>query len=39
MQGNHPEVLNEIDEKAELTPEIEEKIKTAIKQFEESAPY
>ncbi len=39
MQANHPDLLKEIDEKKELTPEIEEKLKAAIKQFKESAPY
>lgn len=39
MQGNHPDVLKEIDEKKEITPEIEEKLKTAIQQFKESVPY
>ena len=39
MQGSHPDTLREIDEKKELTPEVEEKIKTAIKQFKESVPY
>jgi len=39
MQGSHPETLKEIDEKKELTPEIEEKLKKAIQQFKESVPY
>ncbi len=39
MQGSHPDTLKEIDEKKELTPEVEEQIKTAIKQFKESVPY
>jgi F-type H+-transporting ATPase subunit alpha len=39
MQGNHPDVLEEIDEKKELPPELEEKLKAAIKQFKESVPY
>jgi len=39
MQGSHPDTLKEIDEKKELTPEIEEKLKTAIQQFKESVPY
>ena len=39
MQGSHPDTLKEIDEKKELTPEIEEQIKKAIKQFKESVPY
>ena len=39
MQANHPDLLKEIDEKKDLTPEIEEKLKAAIQQFKESAPY
>ena len=39
MQGSHPDMLKEIDEKKELTPEIEEKLKKAIQQFKESVPY
>ncbi|MCH7577266.1 MAG: F0F1 ATP synthase subunit alpha [Chloroflexi bacterium] len=39
MQGSHPDTLKEIDEKKELTPEIEEKLKTAVEQFKESVPY
>ena len=39
MQANHPDLLEEIDEKKELTPEIEEKLKAAIQQFKETAPY
>jgi F-type H+-transporting ATPase subunit alpha len=39
MQANHPDLLKEIDEKKELTPEIEEKLRAAIQQFKESAPY
>ena len=39
MQGSHPDTLKEIDEKKELTPKIEQKLKTAIEQFKESVPY
>ncbi len=39
MQGSHPDTLKEIDEKKELTPEIDEKLKTAVQQFKESVPY
>jgi F-type H+-transporting ATPase subunit alpha len=39
MQGNHPDVLKDINEKKEITPETEEKLKTAIGQFKESVPY
>ena len=39
MQGSHPDRLKEIDEKKELTPKIEQKLKTAVDQFKESVPY
>jgi F-type H+-transporting ATPase subunit alpha len=39
MQGNHPDVLKEIDEKKEITPENEEKLKAAIQRCKESVPY
>jgi len=39
MQGNHPEVLKKIDETKELAPELEEKLKAAVRQFKESVPY
>jgi F-type H+-transporting ATPase subunit alpha len=39
MQANHPDLLREIDEKKDLTPEIEENLKAAIRQFKESTPY
>ncbi len=39
MQGSHPDLLKEIDEKKELTPEAEEKLKAAVQQFKESVPY
>ncbi len=39
MQANHPDLLKEIDEKKELTPEIEEKLKAAVQQFKESETY
>jgi len=39
MQGSHPDVLKEIGEKKDLPPELEEKLKKAIKQFKESVPY
>src|SRR3990170_757377 len=39
MQGNHPEVLKQIDETKELAPEVEEKLKAAVQQFKESVPY
>jgi F-type H+-transporting ATPase subunit alpha len=39
MQGNHPEVLKQIDEAKELAPELEEKLKAAVQQFKESVPY
>ena len=39
MQGSHPDTLKGIDDTKELTPEIEEKLKTAVEQFKESVPY
>ena len=39
MQGNHPDVLKQIDETKELAPEAEEKLKAAVQQFKESVPY
>jgi F-type H+-transporting ATPase subunit alpha len=39
MQGNHPDVLKQIDETKELAPEVEEKLKAAVQQFKESVPY
>jgi F-type H+-transporting ATPase subunit alpha len=39
MQANNPDLLKEIEEKKDLTPEIEEKLKAAIQQFKESTPY
>lgn len=39
MEGNHPEILKGIEEKKEIVPETEEKLKAAIKQFKESVPY
>ncbi|MDP2674845.1 MAG: F0F1 ATP synthase subunit alpha [Dehalococcoidia bacterium] len=39
MQGNHPEVLKQIDEAKELAPELEEKLKAAVQQFKETVPY
>jgi F-type H+-transporting ATPase subunit alpha len=39
MDGNHPEVLKEIEEKKIMEPATEEKLKAAIQQFKESVPY
>jgi len=39
MQGNHPDVLQDINEKKEITPENEEKLKAAIQQCKQSVPY
>ncbi|HLB26740.1 MAG TPA: F0F1 ATP synthase subunit alpha [Dehalococcoidia bacterium] len=39
MQGNHPDVLRQIDETKELAPELEEKLKAALQTFKESVPY
>ncbi|MEX0799814.1 MAG: F0F1 ATP synthase subunit alpha [Dehalococcoidia bacterium] len=39
MGGNHPDVLKEIEEKKEMTPELEEKLRKAILQCKETVPY
>ena len=39
MQGNHPEVLKQIDGTKELAPELEEKLKAAVQQFKETVSY
>jgi F-type H+-transporting ATPase subunit alpha len=39
MQANQPDLMNEIEEKREITDDIEGKLKTAIEQFKESVPY
>jgi F-type H+-transporting ATPase subunit alpha len=35
MESKHPEILREIKEKKELTPELDEKIKKALEEFAE----
>ena len=39
MAGNHPEVLKAIEEKKQLEPATDEKLKAAIQQFKQSVPY
>ena len=39
MESNHPDIGREIDEQKQLTPEIEEKLKTAVGEFKEKVPY
>ena len=39
MEGNHPQLLAQIEEKKELESETEEKLKTAIQQFKQSATF
>jgi len=39
MESSHPETGREIDEQKQLTPEIEDKLKTAILAFKETVPY
>ena len=39
MESNHPDVGRSIEEKQEITPEIEESLKKAIAQFKETVPY
>jgi F-type H+-transporting ATPase subunit alpha len=39
MEGNQPQILADIDEKKQIEPETEEKLKAAIEQFKQSATY
>jgi F-type H+-transporting ATPase subunit alpha len=39
MQASQPDLMNEIEEKKEITDDIEGKLKAAIDQFKESVPY
>jgi F-type H+-transporting ATPase subunit alpha len=39
MESNHPETGGDIEEQKQITPEIEEKLKTAIREFKETVPY
>ena len=39
MEGNHPDILKGIEEKKQVEPETEEKLKAAIQQLKESVPY
>ncbi|HEU4760395.1 MAG TPA: F0F1 ATP synthase subunit alpha [Dehalococcoidia bacterium] len=39
LEGNHPDVLKDIEEKKQIAPETEEKLKAAIQQFKETVPY
>jgi F-type H+-transporting ATPase subunit alpha len=39
MESNHPEIGRDIEEQKQITPETEEKLKAAIVQFKETAPY
>ena len=39
MKASQPDLMNEIEEKKEMTDDIEGKLKTAIEQFKESVPY
>ncbi len=39
MEGNQPQLLADIGEKKQLEPETEEKLKSAIEQFKQSATY
>ncbi len=39
MEGNHPDVLKDIEDKKQIAAETEEKLKAAIQQFKESVPY
>jgi len=39
MESSHPDTSREIDEKMEITPEIEEALKNAIAEFKKAMPY
>jgi F-type H+-transporting ATPase subunit alpha len=39
MESNHPEIGRDIEEKMQITPETEEKLKAAILAFKETMPY
>jgi len=39
MESNHPDIGRDIEEQKQITPEIEEKLKTAIGEFKETVPY
>jgi len=39
MDGNHPDVLKDIEEQKQITPETEEKLKAAIRQCKQTVPY
>ena len=38
MDSNHPEIGNEINDKKELSPELEEKLRAALREFKQSVP-
>jgi F-type H+-transporting ATPase subunit alpha len=38
MDSNHPEIGNEINEKMELSPDLEEKLRGAIREFKQAVP-
>ena len=39
MESNHPEIGRDIEEQKQITPETEEKLKAAIRQFKETVSY
>jgi len=39
MESNHPEIGRDIESQKQITPEIEEKLKTAVGEFKEKVPY
>jgi len=39
MEGNHLDILKDIEEKKQISPEAEERLKAAIQQFKASVPY
>ena len=38
MESNHPEIINEINEKMILSGELEEKMRNAIREFKQAVP-
>jgi len=39
LEAQHPDIVRGIEESKDLTPEMEEKLREAIRQFKETVPY
>jgi F-type H+-transporting ATPase subunit alpha len=39
IASNHPEIHSGLTEKREITPDIDEQLRTAIREFKETVPY